>query len=165
MTVDFVVAECAIRQLHAAFTDIAWRKDADGYAALFAPDGEWKIAGMHMRGREEIREKFALLLGACSHVHLMANAPQIEVDGDTAVSRVRVTEFARMNDGSTFITMGSYFDRYVKIDGQWLFQWRHFALAYRGPFAMPEDFVEQPDFGAFPGMPAPDAPTFTRRKA
>jgi hypothetical protein len=33
VTTDFLLAECAIRQLHAGFIDIAWRQDAERYAA------------------------------------------------------------------------------------------------------------------------------------
>ena len=51
---DFLAAESAIQQLHARYIDAVWRKDADAFADCFAKDAEWKIAGMHMRGRTEI---------------------------------------------------------------------------------------------------------------
>ena len=54
MNNDFMIAECGIRQLHARAIDTVWRKDAAAFAACFAEKGEWKIAGVHMRGRAEI---------------------------------------------------------------------------------------------------------------
>lgn len=161
---DFVAADCAIRQLHARFLDAVWRKDADAFANCFAPDGEWKIAGLHMRGREEVGATFAKLLGACERVQIILGLPLLEVNGSTAVGRIQATEFAKMMDGTSAMTLGIYHDRYVEVEGRWLFQWRHWALHYRGPSDLSAPFVESPDYGAFPGLPGPDEPTFTRRK-
>lgn len=161
---DFVAADCAIRQLHARFLDAVWRKDADAFANCFAPDGEWKIAGLHMRGREEVGATFAKLLGACERVQIILGLPLLEVNGSTAVGRIQATEFAKMMDGTSAMTLGIYHDRYVEVEGRWLFQWRHWALHYRGPSDLSAPFVESPDYGAFPGLPDPDEPTFTRRK-
>jgi hypothetical protein len=46
----------------ARFLDAVWRKDADSLATCFVQDGEWKLAGLHMRGRSEINRTFAALL-------------------------------------------------------------------------------------------------------
>ena len=51
---DFVVAEAAIRELHARYTDAVWRKDYDAFADCFAENAEWKIAGLVLRGRAEV---------------------------------------------------------------------------------------------------------------
>ncbi len=163
---DFVTAEAGIRQLHARFMDAVWRKDAEAFADCFALDGEWKIAGMHMRGREEIGRMFGTLLGICSRVTIIPGPPLLQL-GDvpgTASARVSVTELAKMNDGSSALTIGIYYDRYVEEGGQWRFQWRHFGLHYRGPVDLSADLVECPDYGPPPGMPGPDEPTYTRRK-
>lgn len=160
---DFVVADCGIRQLHARYVDAVWRKDADAFAACFAEDGEWKIANMHMRGREEIGSTFAKLLGACERVQLIVGTPVLEVGQGTASGRVHCTELAKMGDGSSALTIGIYFDRYVDGGDRWLYQWRHWALHYRGPTDLSATFVDCPDYGSPPGMPGPDEPTFTRR--
>lgn len=160
---DFVVAEAGIRQLHARIVDAIWRKDADDFAGCFAEDGEWKIAGMHMRGREVIRETFAKLLSACQKVQLITGMPLLDIGSGTATGRVQCTELAKMGDGTSAMTLGVYFDRYVEVDGKWLFQWRHWALHYRGPTDLSADLVECPDYGSPPNLPGPDEPTFTRR--
>lgn len=159
---DFMEAECAIRQIYARFSDAAFRQDADAYADLFAEDGEWKIAGMHLKGREEIRATFGKLLGYTKKVTLLLGLPLLEVDGDTAISRISCTELTKMPDGSSSLAIGIYYDRFVKQGGSWVFQWRHFSLTYRGPMDYSEQLVESPDYGPFPGMPAPDEPTQTR---
>ncbi|MGB8364934.1 MAG: YybH family protein [Rhizomicrobium sp.] len=160
---DFLVADCAIRQLHARFVDAVWRKDADAFADCFAEDAEWKIATMHMRGRNEIGSTFAKLLGACKRVRIILGVPVLEVGQGTAVGRIDATEFAKMMDGSAAMTIGVYYDRYVDKGGRWLFQWRHWGLHYRGPADLSAPFVDCPDYGPPPGLPGPDEPTFTRR--
>ena len=160
---DFMAADCGIRQLHARCLDAVWRKDADAFAACFAEDGEWKIAGIHMRGREEIRSTFAKLLGACERVQLILGPPLLDVGNGVATGRVQCTELAKMADGSSAMTLGVYYDRYVEAGGQWLFRWRHWGLHYRGPSDLSAAFVDCPDYGPFPGMPGADEPTLTRR--
>ncbi|HEX7856496.1 MAG TPA: nuclear transport factor 2 family protein [Sphingobium sp.] len=161
---DFVVAECGIRQLHARFVDAVWRKDDAAFGACWGKDAEWKIATLHMHGRDEIQGIFAKLLGACQRVQLIPGPLLLEVTGDTAIGRVNCTELAKMGDGSSAMTLGVYHDHYTQEDGRWVFARRHFGLHYRGPLDFSGEIVaESPDFGPFPNMPAPDAPTYTRR--
>jgi uncharacterized protein (TIGR02246 family) len=160
---EFVVADSGIRQLHARFIDAVWRKDAGSFADCFAEDGEWKIAGMHVRGRAEIGSTFAKLMGACARVQMIFGMPILEVGQRTATGRIHVTELAKMADGSSALTIGIYYDRYVEEGDQWRFQWRHFGLQYRGPTDLSAALVDCPDYGPPPGMPGPDEPTLTRR--
>ena len=144
---QFVIADCGIRQLHARFSDAVWRQDATDFAACFASDGEWKIAGMHMRGRAEIGEACTKLLGRCARIHLIVGLPVIEVDGATAIGRLSMTEFAKMHDGSTAMTIGWYHDHYVEEEGAWRFRHRHWSMKYRGEPDLTGMFVDTPDYG------------------
>jgi uncharacterized protein (TIGR02246 family) len=161
---DFLVAESGIRQLHARFVDAVWRKDAEAFGECFALGGEWKIAGMHMRGRAEIASQFANLLSVCDRVLIILGLPVLEVGDGVATGRLHATEYAKLGDGSSAMTIGVYYDRYVEEGGRWRFQWRHWGLHYRGPTDFSAPLVECPDYGPPPGMPGPDEPTFTRRK-
>ena len=159
---DFATADAGIRQLHARFIDAVWRKDAEAFANLFAKDGEWKIAGFHFRGRDEIGPGFAKLLGVCQRVQLILGPPLLDVGNGEATSRMSVTEIAKMNDGAGAITMGVYYDRYVEEDGAWRFKMRHWGFHYRGPLELNGLWTDYPDF-ALGDMPAPDAPTYVRK--
>ena len=160
---DILVADYKIRQLHARFSDAVWRQDAEAFGNCFTADGEWKLAGMHFRGREEISQSFARLLGVCERVHLIVGLPLLDISGDKASGRVSFTEFAKMPDGSSAMTIGIYYDRYAAEGDRWCFSWRHFSLQYRGPSDLSAAMVDSPDYGPPPGMPAPDEPTQTRR--
>ena len=161
---DFLLADSGIRQLHARFCDAVWRQDAEAFANCFAENGEWKIAGMHICGRAEIGSLIAKFLAACERVLVMPSIPLLEVGDGSATGRLHLLEFAKMRDGSSALTVGVYYDRYVEEGGAWRFQWRHFALHYRGPTDLSETLVESPDYGPPPALPGTDEPTFTRRK-
>jgi len=159
---DLMVADFEIRQLYARFIDAAWRQDGKAYAELFAEEGEWKLASKHFKGKEEIGKAFEFLLGFAKKVQMIVGQPILEVDGDTATARTSCTEITKMPDGSSVLAIGIYYDRFVKVDGRWLFRWRHFGLHYRGPMDFSAGMVEEsPDFGPFPGMPEWDEPTLT----
>lgn len=161
---DLLVADYEIRQLYARFIDAAWRQDGEAYGALFAENGEWKLAAMHMKGRDEIRATFAKLLGYTAKVQIILGFPILDVQGDEAIARVNCTEITKMPDGSSSMAQGVYHDRFVKENGHWVFRWRHFALAYRGPIDFSDELVNGPNYGPFPGLPEWDEVTQTRLK-
>lgn len=162
--VDFVSAESGIRQLHARFVDAVWRKDPEAFAACFTTDGEWKIAQMHIQGREEIRRQFANLLSACERALMLMGIPLLEVREGSVSGRIHFTEYAKLVDGSGAQRLGVYYDRYAQHDGVWLFEWRHLGLHYTGPSDLSAALTDCPDYGPPPNLPGRDEPTFTRRK-
>jgi uncharacterized protein (TIGR02246 family) len=160
---DFVIADCGIRQLHGRFMDAVWRQDTASFADCFAESGEWKIAGMHMRGRDEIADTCPKLLGRCERIQLITQPAVLELHETGAIGRVHMIEFAKMLDGSSAMTYGVYHDRYVEEDGLWRYAWRHWAFKYRGPADLSAAFVDTPDYGPFPAMPEADEPTYVRK--
>lgn len=159
---DMIAADFGIRQLHARFADAVWRQDADLFAACWSSDGLWKIAGMEVRGRAALTDACRMMLGRCSHIHLITGLPILEADGDTVLGRLAMTEFARMQDGSTAMTIGWYHDRYVEEDGLWRFAKRHWSFKYRGAPDLTGFYAETPNYGAFPDGPREDEATFVR---
>lgn len=159
------VAQAGINQLHARFVDAVWRQDREVIADCVTEDVDWKIAGMQLRGREEASGTLTKLLNACKRIRLIVGTPVLDVGDGVASGRVPVTEFTQMADGSPVLTIGVYYDRYEQQGDVWRFKTRHFGLHYRGPMDLSGEFImDSSDFGAPPNMPAPDAPTLTRRK-
>lgn len=163
MNTEFLIADSAIRQLHTRAVDATWRKDAQAFAALFVDDGEWKIAGLHIRGRADIEATFAKLLGFCERVYTNYSAPALEVGQGTAVGRTYVYEKTKLATGDVVATIGVYHDWFVERDGGWRFQRRHWSLKYRGPEDFSEPFYDTPDYGPPPGMPSIAEPSITKR--
>jgi hypothetical protein len=159
---DPITAESAIRQLQARCVDAVWRKDSKAFADLFADNGEWKLAGMHLRGRADIERGFGKLLGACERVLQLFGTPILEFQQGAAFGRTYVIEHAKLIDGQTATNIGIYYERFVEQATSWKYRWRHWSLQYRGPADLTGQFYDSPDYGPPPGMPGPDDPTTVR---
>ena len=159
---DMIQADFGIRQLHARFVDAVWRQDADEFAACWTQDGLWKIAGMEVRGRTALVDACRMMLGRCQKIHLICGLPILEAAGDGVIGRINMTEFTTMPDQSSAMVIGWYHDRYAEEEGRWRFATRHWSFKYRGPPAMGGEYFDTPEYGAFPGFPAADEPTYVR---
>lgn len=160
---DLVVAESTIRQLHARYVDAVWRKDPDSFADLFAVDAEWKIAGMHMRGRAHIKSEFAKFMRHVERTFMIFGTPIVQLDGGALSSRTHVTENNKFADGRTASTIGIYYERFVNEGDRWRFKWRHWNLYYIGPPDFSAPVYQVKEYGPPPGMPGPDDPTTVRK--
>jgi len=159
---DFADTECAIRQLHARYIDAVFRKDFDAFTECFAEDAEWKVAGLHIRGRAEIRREIERFLAPMDRTIMMFGTPILEVGQGTAVGRTYVREYNKAKNGETASTVGVYYERFVNQGDRWRFQWRHWMLYYLGPPDLSAPFYDCRDYGPPPGMPGADDPTTVR---
>ncbi len=159
---ELVAIECAIRQLHARYADALWRKDPDSFAALFAVDAEWKVSGMHMRGRDEIHATFARFMTHTGRTLMTWRSPIVEMVGGVPTSRTYVTEQNRFASGQSADTIGIYYERFVQENGAWRFRYRHWNMYYIGPADLTAKFYDVREFGPPPGFPGPDDPTTVR---
>ena len=162
---ELIVAEAHIRQLHARYTDAVWRHDYAAFADCFTADGEWRISGMTLRGRPQIKETIEHILGNFRRVLISFGTPILAVGDGTATGRTYVTEKCAWKNGETNISIGRYYERFVEDGDNWKFAWRLFQLHYRGPPDLSGTFFENPDFGAPPGMPDIDAATIDHASA
>jgi ketosteroid isomerase-like protein len=160
---DFLVAECAIRQLHARYADAVWRRDSEAFADLFADDAQWKVAGMHLRGRTEISRTFEKFMTHSGRILMSFGTPIVEVGVGGASSRTYVTENNKFADGRTASTIGVYYERFVDEGDRWRFKWRHWNLHYIGPPDISAPLYDVREYGPPPGMPGPDDPTTVRK--
>jgi uncharacterized protein (TIGR02246 family) len=160
---DLITAESAIRQLQARCTDAVWRKDSKAFADCFTENGEWKLAGMHLRGRPDIERAFDKLLGVCERVLQLFATPILELQQGVVLGRTYVIEHAKLTNGQTATNIGIYYERFVEQAADWKFQWRHWSLQYRGPADLSGQFYDGRDYGPPPGMPGPDDPTTVRK--
>lgn len=151
--------ECGIRQTHALYTDAVWRKDAEAFAGCFATDGEWRISGRVFRGREAIAQGITIILDKFIRVLFTARTPIVGIVDGAVTARTYITEKCAWKNGQTNISIGRYYERFVEVEGAWLFGWRLFELHYRGDPDMSGTFFEHRDYGPPPAMPPPHATT------
>ena len=157
---DFTATECAIRQLHARYTDAVWRRDYDAFADCFTEDAQWRISGMVLDGRVEIVWNLKRLLPRFRRVLMTFRTPILSVADGAATGRTYVTEQSVLLDGTPAMTIGIYYERFVDQGDRWRCSWRLFQLHYMGAEDLSGPFFDNPDFGTPPDMPDLDAPTY-----
>jgi hypothetical protein len=157
---DFLAAEAGVRQLHARYTDAVWRKDYAAFGDCFAEDGEWRIAGMVLRGRDTIVREFERLMSNHRRVLMHFRTPILEVGAGEASGRTYVNERNAFINGRPGTTIGIYYERFADHGDRWRFTWRLYQLHYLGPSDMSGPFFDQIDYGPPPAMPPLDAPTY-----
>ena len=161
--IDVMTAEFAVRQLQARYADALWRKDSQSFADLFAEDAEWKIAGMHLRGRLEIKRIFEQFMVHVERTLMTFRTPMVDIVDGIVTSRTYVTESNKFSDGRTAETIGIYYERFVAQNGRFRFQWRHWNLYYIGPPDFSARLYDCREYGPPPGMPGPNDPTTVRK--
>jgi hypothetical protein len=150
-------AEMAIRQLHARYADAVWRKDFVAFGDCFTEDAEWRIAGNIFSGRANIVQTIERVMVDYKRVLMTFRTPLIEVGDRSATARTYVTEDRAVIRGNPGMAIGRYYERIVDQGDRWRFKWRLYQLLYLGPPDLSGSFFENPDYGAPPGMPEPDA--------
>lgn len=139
--IDLVAADFGIRQLHARYVDALWRQDAEALARCYDEDGEWHIAGQHLRGRAEIAAAFARFVAPQERVLMRVGTPLLDIAGDIATGRLYVTEEVKKRDGSAARHIGIYEDRYAGEGAVWRFLSRSWTTLYRGAPDLSDPFL------------------------
>jgi hypothetical protein len=132
-----------LKNRYARFCDDGW--DADGIASLFVADAHWRaltdvgvVVGDH-HGPAAIRAHFltrpALIPWT---LHYMVN-PVVDVapDGLTAQGTWLMHSYSTVTDGedpeTAILLICDYKDRFVKVDGRWMFQELSCRVIHRTP--------------------------------
>lgn len=129
--------QTACAMLVARYCHSADLREHQAFAELFAPDGEWLRAGMHMRGREEIfrfmesRPPQALTRHVCGSIDIDV------IDADHACGFSYTTVYREANYKGTGTArlaqpemVVDYRDEYVRLQGHWHISKRHTTIVF-----------------------------------
>src|SRR5690242_5264739 len=112
----------AIRSLMSAYGRMLDLRDYAGWAALFAPDGEWVGGDVYgtIGGRDDLLAFVTREFAATPPcVHMLGNIA-IDVDGDQASGWSRWLLIDQAPDGGMRMALaGSYTDRFVRLAEGW----------------------------------------------
>ncbi len=117
-----------LKYRYAAYCDSGY--DLDGLCSIFTPGGRWVANGFgDFTGHAEIRRFFSDLSHTVEHVVHYVTSPQIDLalDGRTAKGEFYLLcistsrQHRDVPGGKRLITVGTYDDRFVKVDDRWLF--------------------------------------------
>ncbi len=118
--------ELAIQRVLVDYATTQDARDYEGYAALFAREGEWVNGDNVYRGRDAIYRMLIDLYGETPEdfvnndsYHISTNF-EIDLDGDRATARSRHLLIMRGPNGEpTPMLGGRYEDDFIREDGQW----------------------------------------------
>jgi ketosteroid isomerase-like protein len=163
ITTEFLLAEAAVRQLHARYVDAVFRADLDAFGECFAEQAEWRVGGKVMRGRNEATAFMRNVFPQFERLFMTFRTPLLNIDNSGALSaRTYVSENSRFADGRPFAPIGIYYEHFIREDGRLRFKWRLFQTHYAGPPDLTERFFDLPDYGPPPAMPPFDEETYDR---
>ena len=110
--------------------------DAEGFAALYAPDAVLETRSGTANGRAEVKEWVETLFrerraGPGTNVKHFISPPHVQGDGDRATLRTQVLIPALGNSGQIVINIAAtYRDECVKLDGRWYFAKRKIDIEF-----------------------------------
>ena len=120
----------AIRERIEAYSDAVFRKDADAWIANWAEDGVWKLPGIDVTGKPQIKAAWVGAMSNFAVAGFFATPGSIEVRGDRASVRVYTQEVLIDHAGGVRRIIGAYADELVKTDGAWLFASRAYTVLH-----------------------------------
>ena len=120
----------AIRERIEAYSDAVFRKDADAWIANWREDGVWKLPGIDVTGKAQIKAAWVGAMSNFAVAGFFATPGAIEVRGDHASVRVYTQEVLIDHAGGVRRIIGAYDDELVKTDGAWLFASRAYTVLH-----------------------------------
>lgn len=124
--VERAEADLAIRRILVEYAWLLDHRDVEGYANLFAKDGQWVNGNIVRKGHEEIRQLLLGLFGPTpadyvnrESFHITTNI-EVNVNGDRATAWSRHLLFRRGPDGRPAPALaGRYEDEMIRENGEW----------------------------------------------
>lgn len=126
--VALLLARDEIRRLPYSYAAAVEARDVDGMAQLFAPDASFGDYGTGVGGLRRLMVDS--LHGSMFAVILVANHLIEVIDRDHATGQVWAHCFAQTRADGFVEQLIKYEDRYVRIEGRWLFAHRRHRLWY-----------------------------------
>ena len=118
--------ESAIQKLLLEYGRTLDARDFAAYAALFAPEGQWKGAMGTLKGPKDIQESMQRIFAAAtdipkgSNFHVMSNF-LIDVQGDRATAKSMFVFYRMEGSKPVAEVAGRYEDVLVRTGGRWKF--------------------------------------------
>ena len=131
--VQAIADRVEIEALRGESIDAQMMDDYDRFAALFTPDGVWRVPAVNAEfsGQEEIRAGIKRLKEELWDFLVQATHPgTVQLDGDTASGRAYVLSFGRFRDGGSHLNYSVYHDRYQRTPDGWKFTERVYEIRY-----------------------------------
>ena len=145
--VALVIAESAIRQLHARYADACWRRDAEALRDCFTADAVWDFSSGAQQGPDAIVAFLATGFTHYRRILVTCGTPIVTLKSEGASARTWLVEDGVRADGARYRLIGHYSERFANQGGGWRIAWRRFQPHFSGLPGMTGDFIDVPDPG------------------
>ena len=123
--------ELAIRHLVAVYADAVNRRDEPLWASTWAEDAVWDLMGNEITGKDVVVDMWNKAMNGFDFVVQLVYQGTLEIDGASATGRWYLAEHLRpQGSQSGRFNIGTYADKYQRIDGKWLFTRRTYNVLY-----------------------------------
>lgn len=134
----------AVRDLVHRYADAVVHRDPDQWSSTWTADATWELGkGRRVEGREAIVALWSSAMdGLRAVIHNVLNGTaDLDEAAGTGSGRWYLIEHWVRADDSRGILLAHYDDRYVRIDGSWLFASRKLTVHYIGPADLSAPFL------------------------
>ena len=115
----------------AVYADAVNRRDGPLWASTWADDGVWDLMGNEITGKDAVVDMWNNAMNGFEFVVQLVYQGTLEIDGASATGRWYLAEQLRPQDSrSGRFNIGTYADRYQRVDGEWLFTRRTYNILY-----------------------------------
>jgi len=130
------MSRVAITDLTHLYADAVVHRNADQWAATWAPDAVWELGkGRRVEGRDAILGLWNSAMDGFKAVvqNVVNSTATLDEDAGTGSGRCYIMEHWWRADDSKGILLAYYDDLYTRVDGEWLFASRELVIQYGGP--------------------------------
>jgi len=121
----------AIRERIDSYSDAVFRHDAEAWIANWDEDGIWRLPGIDVTGKAQIKAAWVQAMGAFALAGFFATPGEIRVQGDRATARVYTQEVLVDHAGAVRRIIGAYDDELTKQGAVWLFSKRSYTIRHQ----------------------------------
>lgn len=118
------------------YADAVVRRDPDQWSSTWAVDATWELGrGRKVESRDSILALWNSAMDGFKAVvqNVVNGDADLDEAAGTGSGRWYIIEHWHRADDSRGILLAHYDDRYVRVDGAWLFASRELAVHYSGP--------------------------------
>lgn len=126
----------AVSDLVHHYADAVCRRDADQWAATWAPDAVWELGkGRRVEGRDAILELWNNAMDGFKAVvqNVVNHGASLDDLSSSGIGRCYIQENWWRADDSKGILLAYYDDSYERVGDEWLFASRELIVQYAGP--------------------------------
>jgi ketosteroid isomerase-like protein len=120
-----------IRERYGAYSDAVFQRDCDAWLACWTEDGVWDIFDKEICGKPALRQQWDETWSMLERMAFFSEVGSIEVEGERAAVRSYCLEIVALQGGESLKVVAHYADELAKVDGEWLFSRRQYAILIR----------------------------------